>query len=39
MGLRLASDMAMQHGGSFTVRPIGGGTMAELVVIEEVLRE
>ncbi len=39
MGLRLASDMAAQHGGSFSLGPIRGGSVAELVVSEEALQE
>lgn len=39
MGLRLASDMAAQHGGSFSLRPVRGGNLATLEVEEATLQE
>ncbi len=38
MGLRLVTEMAEQHGGSFALRPTEEGSVAELTVTEESLR-
>lgn len=39
MGLRLTTSMAEQYGGTFSLRPTEGGSVAELIVAETALRE